>query len=114
MKELTGGGSASPKLPPLPSPTALRNSDQQEIFSQQIIFSDLLDADPTLIGMPYEIWNKSTETLIASGTISKDGLSSRVYTNSKEELVIILGEPTWALFEQVEGPSHTPSTKEYE
>jgi type VI secretion system secreted protein VgrG len=68
-------------------------------YSQQVNVGELLLSDPELIGAHYEIWSKGNEgRLLARGTISSEALSERVYTETPEEIEIIVGDNEWGSY----------------
>jgi type VI secretion system secreted protein VgrG len=93
MKELTGGGSASPTLPamsfgPLPQ-------DEKLLYSQQFDVSALIENPGTrihLFGKPYRIINKKGEVL-QQGMITTH--TQTVHTNSSEQIICEIGTGEW-------------------
>jgi type VI secretion system secreted protein VgrG len=68
-------------------------------YSQQINIAGMLENDRELAGAHYEIWTKGENgRLLARGTISADALSERVFTDTPEEIEIIVGDNEWGHF----------------
>ena len=69
-------------------------------YSQQINVREQLLTDPELVGAEYEIWTSDKKgDLLARGTIDANALSERVYTESAEQLEVIVGENEWGVYE---------------
>jgi type VI secretion system secreted protein VgrG len=97
MKELTGPQNTSLKLPLLPKSQAMIDAAPLPLYSQRIVTPEIGGLTPEYAGMPFEIWTRGKPVQVASGTLDQDGKSARVFTESPEELSILLGDATWDL-----------------
>jgi type VI secretion system secreted protein VgrG len=71
-------------------------------FSQQINIQGLLDSDPELMGAHYEIWAKGdNRRLLARGRISSEDRSERVFTDTSEQIEIIVGDNEWDSYSHI-------------
>lgn len=95
MKELTGPKSTPLVLPALPKPQSLVDSIDTPLFSQQIVAPEVPGLTPEYAGMPYEVWKRGKPVQLASGTLDASGTSPRLFTESPEELSILLGDASW-------------------
>jgi len=69
------------------------------LYSQQINIAGMLEDDPELNGADYEIWTTGANgRLLARGNINADALSERVFTESAEEIEIIVGDNEWGRY----------------
>ncbi|MBB3223952.1 DUF2345 domain-containing protein [Pseudoduganella umbonata] len=68
-------------------------------YSQQINIAGMLENDPEPAGAHYEIWTKGSDArLLARGTVSADALSERIFTDTAEDIEIIVGENEWGRY----------------
>nr|GEU80230.1 hypothetical protein [Tanacetum cinerariifolium] len=82
-----------------PSDATVNLASYPDQFSQLINISQLAYNDPELIGSHYEIWTKgSNGKLLAQGKIDTDALSARVFTETEQELEIIVGDNEWGTY----------------
>jgi uncharacterized protein (DUF2345 family) len=102
MKEWTGPQSSALTLPALPKCQSIVDAHDAPLFSQQIVAPDVHTLTPEYAGLPYQIWQRGKAVRIASGTLDENGNSARVFTKSKEDLTIIIGEPTWEIITPVD------------
>jgi uncharacterized protein (DUF2345 family) len=102
MKEWTGPQSSALTLPALPKGQAIVDAQEEPVFSQQIVAPEVHGLTPEYAGMPYQIWQRDKPVCVASGTLDENGNSARVFTSSKEDLTIIIGEPTWEIITPVD------------
>jgi type VI secretion system secreted protein VgrG len=71
--------------------------------SQQINIEDMLLNDPELIGAHYEIWTVgSKRKLLAQGKFNSSSKSVRVFTESQEEIEMIVGDNEWASYTHIQ------------
>jgi type VI secretion system secreted protein VgrG len=97
MKELTGPKSTPLALPALPKHQTLVDGLDAPLFSQQIVAPEVFGLTPEYAGMPYEVWKRGKPVQLASGTLDASGASPRLFTESPEELSILLGDATWQI-----------------
>jgi type VI secretion system secreted protein VgrG len=97
MKELAGPKSASLSLPALPKSQAMIDGTDKPFFSQQINASHYIDVFGEFAGLPYQVWQKGKAVQLASGQLDAAGLSSRIFTETPEELSIIVGDASWEI-----------------
>jgi len=95
LKELTGPQSNALTLPALPKGQAIVDALEEPVFSQQIVAPEVGGLTPEYAGLPYQIWQRGKPICLSSGTLDENGNSARLFTTSKEELTIIVGEPVW-------------------
>lgn len=102
MKEWAGPQSSTLSLPALPKSQSIVDAHDEPLFSQQIVAPDVHTLTPEYAGLPYQIWQRGKRVRIASGTLDENGNSARVFTKSKEDLTIIVGDPTWEVITPVD------------
>jgi uncharacterized protein (DUF2345 family) len=102
MKEWSGPHSSALTLPNLPKCQAIVDAHDEPLFSQQIAAPAVHTLTPEYAGLPYQIWQRGKPVRIASGTLDENGNSARVFTKSKEDLTVIVGEPTWEFITPVD------------
>jgi type VI secretion system secreted protein VgrG len=95
MKELTGPASKSLKLPFLPKSQEIVDAVAAPLYSQQIVTPEISGLTPEYAGMPFEVWKRGKPVQIASGALDQNGMSTRLFTHSAEELSILLGDGSW-------------------
>ncbi|MEW6761853.1 MAG: type VI secretion system tip protein TssI/VgrG [Pseudomonadota bacterium] len=109
QKELAGPRSAPLTLPALPKGQSIVDAIKEPLFSQQIVAPEVQGLTPEYAGMPYQIWRRGKGVCLASGTLDEGGVSARLFTESKEDLTIIVGEPVWEFIIPVDSD---PTSKE--
>lgn len=102
MKDWAGPQSSALALPALPKSQSIVDAHDEPLFSQQIVAPDVHTLTPEYAGLPYQIWQRGKPVRIASGTLDENGRSARVFTKSKEDLTIIVGDPTWEVITPVD------------
>jgi uncharacterized protein (DUF2345 family) len=102
MKEWAGPQSSALTLPALPKCQSIIDAHDEPLFSQQIVAPDVHVSTPEYAGLPYQIWQRGKAVRIASGTLDENGTSARVFTKSKQDLTIVIGEPTWEIITPVD------------
>ena len=78
-------------------------------FSQQFDFSNLIGFAPgetaVLERLNYEITDKEN-TISITGTLNKQGLTERIYTPGKTDLIVWLGDGNWKVFSEYDHSGH--------
>jgi type VI secretion system VgrG family protein len=97
VKELAGPKSNSLVLPSLPKSQAVLDDPARALFSQQIVSPDSDEVAPQFAGVPYEIWKRGKPVQIASGMLDETGKSARLFTESAEDLTVIVGDASWEI-----------------
>jgi type VI secretion system secreted protein VgrG len=95
MKELAGPQNSSLALPALPKSQAIVDALEQPLFSQQIVAPEVSGLTPEYAGMPYQIWKRGKPVQVASGALDENGMSARVFTDTSEDLTVIVGDASW-------------------
>jgi type VI secretion system secreted protein VgrG len=108
FKELTGPQSAALNLPALPKGQTIIDEIDRPVFSQQIVAPEVHGLSPEYAGLPYQVWQRGKPVCIASGVLDENGNAERVFTDSRQELTIIVGEPVWDIITPAD---HEPSAK---
>jgi type VI secretion system secreted protein VgrG len=102
-KVLTGGGSASARGLRMPAPSSM-----PDVFSQQLDITAILGVDASTgnaqARLPYKIKDRQGR-LMQQGITDSNGLTGRVFTKEREELVAYVGEGEWQFFADV---AHAP------
>jgi len=108
MKDLTGPRSTPLVLPTLPKSQQIVDAIAAPLYSQQIVAQETAGLHGEYAGMPYEVWKRGKPVRVASGTLDENGISPRLFTESSEELSILLGDSSWNLIaaEDEEPSSH--------
>ena len=96
-KELAGPASIGLALPNLPKSQDMIDTADRPFFSQQINASHYIGLYPEFDGLPYQVWQKGKDIQLAAGQLDPAGLSSRIFTDSPEELSIIVGDASWEI-----------------
>ncbi|PPD04130.1 MAG: type VI secretion system tip protein VgrG [Methylobacter sp.] len=95
MKVLAGAGRIPIKLPSFPKSQIHIDESNQVLYSQQINAADFLSKWESNVGISYEFWQKNSKNQIAAGNLNGHGISTRVFTDKEEELILILGDSSW-------------------
>jgi type VI secretion system secreted protein VgrG len=95
MKELAGPQRTPLKLPSLPKSQEIVNAVAVPMYSQRIVTPEIGGLTPEYAGMSFEVWKRGKPVRIASGTLDQNGMSPRLFTDSPEELSILLGDASW-------------------
>ena len=93
-----------------PSDKPVNFAASPSVYSQQVNIAGMLDVDPELSNAHYEIWTTgSSARLLARGSADSAALSDRVFTDTSENIEIIIGDNEWSSYIHEE-----PVTDEYD
>jgi Rhs element Vgr protein len=105
MKELAGPADNSISLKAFPRSQLQIDQTNAPVYSQQINANAMLGERVEFAGMPYQIWQRGKSVQLATGVLSDEGLSGRLFSEVEEDLTIIVGDASWEVIAPVGPPS---------